>query len=228
MDSSNGGVGGESTGLDRRSVLKLVGAGAVGITATTGTASAWQFQFYGCSQVCSDSRNSRAVVAVDGGYECREMKEYNSDRQNQDWAWASACYEVSGDESVVGIVETCNREEPEFCENPNNCASNHYGTVDEVVAELNEIGCCKRDIVPGSCDVSGTGNGGNDDENSGDENADGDEDSNGDENGNKGGNGDENGNKGGNGDENGNKGGNGDENGNKGGNGDENGNKGGK
>lgn len=151
------------SGVVRRDVLKIVGGSALGLTALTGTASAWQFQFYGCSQVCSDSRGSRAVVAVDGGYECRPTTEWNSNRQNQNWKWKSACYEVSGDEAIVGIVESCTPDSLKFCLNPNNCASNYYDTAEKIVAELNESGCCNGNIRVGSCDITGTGSGNHDD-----------------------------------------------------------------
>ncbi len=160
MERVTGTQGSNAISVSRRDVLKTVGGGAVGLTAMTGTASAWQIQFYGCSQVCSGSQDGRAVVAVDGGYECRPMGEYTSDRQNQDWKWSSSCYEVSGAEAIVGMIEGCASET--FCLNPNNCASNYYDSVDEIIAALNDSGCCSGNIEPGECDVTGTG-GGNDD-----------------------------------------------------------------
>jgi len=147
----------ETSSVARRDVLKTVGGAAVGLAALTGTASAWKIQFYGCSQVCSGSRDGRAVVAVDEGYECRDMGNYTSTRQNQDWKWQSSCYEVSGDEAIVGMIEGCSSEL--FCLNPNNCASNYYDSVREIIRDLNESGCCNGNITPNqSCDVSGVGN----------------------------------------------------------------------
>lgn len=145
----------------RRRALQLIGGGVVGVATMSGTASAHQFQFYGCSQVCSDSDGNRAVVATDDGYECRPMDEQDpeqaSDRQNQDWSWTSACYEVAAGEAVVGVLEDC-----EFCVNPNNCASNYYDDVAEILADLNASGsgcggCVGRISVNPDCDATGTG-----------------------------------------------------------------------
>ena len=146
--------------LGRRRALKLVGGSAIGLVAATGTASAHQFQFYGCSQVCSDSDGNRAVVATDGGYECRPMDKHDpeqaSDRQNQAWSWTSACYEVGDGEAIVGVLEDC-----EFCVNPNNCASNYYDDVNEILADLNAsgsgCGSCTGTITASTdCQVAGS------------------------------------------------------------------------
>lgn len=162
--TENPATGGGS--LNRRKLLSLVGAGAAGVVLTTGTASATRFQFYGCSQVCSDSRGGHAVVATDGTFECRPLfGDFNSDRQNQDWKHGSRCYEVSGDEAIVGILRSkdsgCT-----FCVNPNNCASNKYDSEQDIVDALNDsstCGECGRDgaVTAGSCDTSGTGRGPN-------------------------------------------------------------------
>lgn len=154
------------TDIARRRALQLIGGGVVGVATMSGTASAHQFQFYGCSQVCSDSDGNRAVVATDDGYECRPMDkqdpEQASDRQNQAWSWTSACYEVADDEAIVGVLEDCS-----FCVNPNNCASNYYGNVGEILADLNASGsgcggCVGTIEASTDCDVTGTGqNGGN-------------------------------------------------------------------
>lgn len=145
----------------RRRALQLIGTSVVGVATASGTASAHQFQFYGCSQVCSDTDEDRAVVATADGYECRRMDKQNpehaSDRQNQDWSWTSACYEVAEGEAVVGVLEDC-----EFCVNPNNCASNYYDDVSEIVADLNSgSNCteCSEVTVSSDCDVTGSSGG---------------------------------------------------------------------
>lgn len=150
-----------TAGFSRRNVLKTVGAGAVGATVLTGTASAWKFQFYGCSQVCSDSNGAYAVVSVGGDYETRELDE-QSQRQNQEWKWESWCYEVSGDESVVAVIEKCAEgSDTTLCFNPNNCASNHYSSEQEVFDAVQENSNldCVEEMEIGGCDTSGTGGG---------------------------------------------------------------------
>lgn len=148
--------------MNRRRVLQAAGAGLIGTTMMVGTASATKYQFYGCSQVCTDTRSGHAVVATDDGYECRPLYgEYNSDRQNQRWTWGSRCYEVSDGEAVVGILKVPPEDEDGdcvFCVNPNNCASNYYDDVDDIVDDLSCGDCgTKRDFTIGGCDVTGTG-----------------------------------------------------------------------
>lgn len=153
----------ETGTMNRRRVLQAAGAGLIGTTMMVGTASATRYQFYGCSQVCTDSRGGHAVVATDDGYECRPLfGEFNSDRQNQRWTSSSRCYEVSDGEAVVGILKSPSKD-CVFCVNPNNCASNYYDDVDDIIDDLNsdgsDCGECGRngDVTTGSCDVTGTG-----------------------------------------------------------------------
>jgi hypothetical protein len=102
----------EGATVNRRDVLKIIGAGAGAVVVATGTASATRNKFYGCSQVCADSKGIEAVVATDDGYECREMNR-TSNRGDVPWDYDSHCYEVSDGEAIVGVVEACH-----FCENP--------------------------------------------------------------------------------------------------------------
>jgi hypothetical protein len=146
----------EGAAINRRDVLKTIGAGAGAVVVATGTASATRNKFYGCSQVCADSKGIEAVVATDDGFACREMNR-TSNRGDVPWDYDSHCYEVSDGEAIVGVVEACH-----FCENPNNCASNHYDSVESVLDDI-EGSCSKcTEIDPdGDCGVIGNGNGNN-------------------------------------------------------------------
>ena len=89
----------------------------------------------------------------------KDDPEQSSNRQNQDWSWTSACYEVADGEAIVGVLEDC-----AFCVNPNNCASNYYDDVGEILADLNASGSgcggCTGSIEASTdCDVAGTGGG---------------------------------------------------------------------
>lgn len=165
-DSDEPGQSIDTDGLTRRSVLRSAGVGVAGVTLLSGTASATRFQFYGCSQVCTDTSGGHAVVAIDGRYECRSLSgERDKNRQNQEWKYASKCYEVSDGEAIVGILRSYEATEScKFCVNPNNCASNYYDKVKSIVDELNESETCGKcgregDITAGTCDTTGTGGG---------------------------------------------------------------------
>lgn len=165
-DSEQRGSSIETDGLTRRAVLRSAGVGVAGVTLLSGTASATRFQFYGCSQVCTDTSGGHAVVAVDDGYECRPLYgERDRYRQNQEWKYASKCYEVSEGEALVGIVRSWDADDScKFCVNPNTCASNYYDSVQSIVAELNESDTCgdcgsEGEITVGTCTVTGTGRG---------------------------------------------------------------------
>jgi hypothetical protein len=134
-----------SNHINRRSVLKLVGGTTVAVGAMSGTASATQSQFYGCSQVCTDTDGNLAVVSTDSGYECR-LIEYKSDRGNEPWPYDNTyCYEYDEEteEAVVGIIEESDGD-CILCVNPNNCAGNYYDDPADIVADLNSSSTCGR------------------------------------------------------------------------------------
>lgn len=143
--------------FDRRVALKLLGTGAIAVPLYSGVAAAHEIQFFGCSQVCADSRGLEAVVDTDGGYGCRGM-DRTSTRRNVDWSNPNSyCYEVDEGESIVGVIEG-EGSECTFCVNPNNCASSKYDSVEDIVEDLVPCSSCTK-IVVGNCTVSGTGGG---------------------------------------------------------------------
>jgi hypothetical protein len=169
----------DTTGINRRRVLKTLGGAAVGFVAVTGTASAHQSKFFDCQRVCTGTHGSYAVVAVDDAYQCREMTA-DSDHEVP-WDWQPYCYEAASNETVVGLIEenvivggkerengTCT-----LCLNPNDCATAAYENASAVVDALNAndgCGVCAGNVVVGddctvysesSSDDSG-GNGGSD------------------------------------------------------------------
>jgi len=146
------------------------------VSVVSGVASAnpHTFQFFGCSQVCSDTDGNKAVVDVGDGYECRRVVN-ESDRNNVPWSGKTYCYEVSDGESIVAVLEEDEYNQGEgcaLCLNPNNCAENYYDSAEQVLAELDQSTCgaCESvDISIGGCTVygsngangNGNGNGGN-------------------------------------------------------------------
>lgn len=163
----------------RRTVLQIAGGTAAGLAVVSGTASAHQSQFYGCTQVCSGTMNNLAVVkTAEGDFECRWM-DRESERRNQDWSGTQHCYELSGDEqAVVGMIEKDRIEDEDgnvtkecvLCENPNRCAQNYYDSRDQIMADLEGNGtcvdvdgrrACDEFHEPGSedCEVSGSSGG---------------------------------------------------------------------
>jgi len=159
--------GTQSTTLNRRRLLQTVGAGVASLTALSGLASAHQSQFFGCSQVCTDTEGDYAVVFHRGEYECRPITR-TSDRNNLPWDWTAYCYEADWDEAIVGMIEenvlvgneivddgTCT-----LCLNPNRCAQNYYDDPGDIVDALNEDGTCAPCLgsveLGTDCDVSGS------------------------------------------------------------------------
>jgi len=140
---------GRSTGVPRRQLLKTVGAGAIGLVAASGTASAHRSQFFGCSQVCTDTDGDYAVVYDRGDYECRPITR-SSNRNNLPWDYGAYCYEADWDEAIVGMIEenvlvgdtTVEDGVCTLCVNPNRCAENYYDDPGDIVDALNEHDSC--------------------------------------------------------------------------------------
>lgn len=140
--------GADDSGIDRRQLLKTIGATTAGLVAVSGTATAHQSQFTGCDRVCTGTDGSFAVVAVDGTVTCREMTA--ADGVDVPWDWQTYCYEADDGETVIGILEENVVEgsevDPEgsctFCPNPNACAEDAYDTVAAVVSALDEADGC--------------------------------------------------------------------------------------
>jgi hypothetical protein len=162
------GTGTDESGdeLNRRQLLKTVGVGAAGLVAATGTASAHQSKFFGCSQVCTDTGGNYAVVNDGDSYECRRITRA-SDRGNLPWDWGAYCYEAEDDEAIVGLIEedvlvgdTIDDGECTLCLNPNNCAENYVSSAHDVATALNEnedCAPCDGEIVLGDdCEVYGS------------------------------------------------------------------------
>lgn len=159
MDAADSGDGRFS--IARRNVLKALGGSVVAVGALSGTASAHASQFFGCTQVCSDTDNSKAIVYVDGSYELRDLDKNDpdsySERKNVPWApYASACYELMDDEAaVVGVVHTLESEgRCEVCLNPNRCAQNYVDDRQDVMDDLSMYDLECGDFVWGTdCEV---------------------------------------------------------------------------
>lgn len=145
MTTSNqtGTSGGESTPVDRRTVLKVAGGTALAVTAFSGTASAHQSKFFGCERVCGGTDGDYAVVSVDDGYECREL-ENRGPRDDVPWDWDAHCYVASEGEAIVGFIEEDEYKDDEgcwLCLNPNACAADHYESRREVRDAIDESTC---------------------------------------------------------------------------------------
>jgi hypothetical protein len=151
--------GADERGIDRRRLLKTIGATTAGLVAVSGTATAHRSQFTGCERVCTGTDGSFAVVAVDGTVTCREMTA--TDGVDVPWDWQSYCYEAADDETVIGILEENvvqgSEVDPEgsctFCPNPNACAEDAYDSVAAVVSTLDEddtCGVCAGHVEAGS------------------------------------------------------------------------------
>jgi hypothetical protein len=140
---------GKPTGVPRRQLLKTVSAGAIGLVAVSGTASAHRSQFFGCSQVCTDTDGDYAVVYDRGDYECRPITR-SSARNNLPWDYGAYCYEADWDEAIVGMIEenvlvgdtTVEDGVCTLCVNPNRCAENYYEDPEDIVDALNRHGSC--------------------------------------------------------------------------------------
>lgn len=138
----------DERGIDRRQLLKTIGATTAGLVAVSGTATAHRSQFTGCESVCTGTDGSFAVVAVDGTVTCREMTA--TDGVDVPWDWQSYCYEAADDETVIGILKENviqgSEVDPEgscaFCPNPNACAEDAYDSVAAVVSTLDEADTC--------------------------------------------------------------------------------------
>lgn len=118
----------ERTAVDRRSVMKAVGATTIGLAGLAGTAgatttnSAPRYNFYGCSQVCVDRKCDAKAVFWNGERLCEAPIEYRSHRNDppvREW-YKVYCYAVENGEAIVGI-----EYDGTFIENPNRCAQNY-------------------------------------------------------------------------------------------------------
>ncbi|WP_018258642.1 hypothetical protein [Halomicrobium katesii] len=138
----------DENGVDRRRVLKTIGAATAGLLAASGTAAAHETQFEGCDRVCTGTDGSFAVVAVDGSFTCRPMTATSG--VDVPWDWQSYCYEASADETIVGLLEenvvrggtTDSSGSCSLCVNPNDCAASAYDSVDDIVAALDQNDAC--------------------------------------------------------------------------------------
>ncbi|ACV48427.1 MULTISPECIES: hypothetical protein [Halomicrobium] len=138
----------DENGVDRRRVLKTIGAATAGLLAASGTAAAHEAQFEGCDRVCTGTEGSFAVVAVDGSFTCRPMTATSG--VDVPWSWQSYCYEASADEAIVGLLEenvvrggtTDSSGSCSLCVNPNDCAASAYDSVDDIVAALDQNDAC--------------------------------------------------------------------------------------
>ncbi|NLV10615.1 hypothetical protein GOC74_11830 [Halomicrobium mukohataei] len=149
----------DENGVDRRRVLKTIGAATAGLLAASGTAAAHETQFEGCDRVCTGTDGSFAVVAVDGTFTCRPMTATSG--VDVPWSWQSYCYEASADETIVGLLEenvvrggtTDSNGSCSLCINPNDCAAAAYDSVDDIVAALDQndaCGVCAGHVEAGS------------------------------------------------------------------------------
>ena len=113
---------GQSSQMKRRNVLKAAGAGAIGVSAIVGTASAEhsvsEWEFFGCSQVCVNAKGAEAVVWTDETCVKRSIDE-PSRRGNLDWQHIY-CLSVGDNEAIVGIWY-----DGSFIPNENRCAENY-------------------------------------------------------------------------------------------------------
>ena len=142
-DTDRQGPTDRTTSLDRRTVLKAAGGTAVAVAAFSGTGSAHNGKFFGCERVCSGTDGDYAVVAVDGGYECRTLEKAGR-REDVPWDWDAHCYTAGEDEAVVGYVAEDEYEQDEgcwLCLNPNDCAEAHYDDARAVRAALDDSTC---------------------------------------------------------------------------------------
>lgn len=126
-------------GIERRELLKAAGAGAVGVAALSGSASAHaptEIRFCGCSQVCversEDHSAFRVVYAtdVDGDFECTTPGEEDKIRTD-------TCVEADSGRKIVGIIGGDGR----FYCNPNNCARMALGRSTDPDCPDPETGC---------------------------------------------------------------------------------------
>ncbi|MBO4248318.1 hypothetical protein IL252_10885 [Halomicrobium sp. IBSBa] len=149
----------DENGVDRRRVLKTIGAATTGLLAASGTAAAHETQFEGCDRVCTGTDGSFAVVAVDGTFTCRPMTATSG--VDVPWSWQSYCYEASADETIVGLLEenvvrggtTDPNGSCSLCVNPNDCAAAAYDSVGDIVAALDQndaCGVCAGHVEAGS------------------------------------------------------------------------------
>jgi len=150
--------------VNRRNVLKLVGGTTLALGGLTGAASAHSAQFSGCGRVCSDTDGDLAVVATGNGYEGRQM-EAASGTGTVPWSHDNTyCYEAADDEVVVGFIEEKEWHQGEgctLCLNPNQCATNHYDSAQEVIDNIDDasIGVCAGTLSTGDCTVTGAADG---------------------------------------------------------------------
>lgn len=157
-------VVGRHRDVNRRSVLKLLGGGALAIGALSGTASAAESVFFGCDRLCTDTDGNFAVVATGDGYEGREL-EPAPYQGNVTWTHENTfCYEAASDESIVGFVyERQFSGEIEtgrgcmLCLNPNECAADHHDGPEDIAQNIDEstIGPCADSLAHGECEIAG-------------------------------------------------------------------------
>ncbi|MFD1511930.1 hypothetical protein [Halomarina rubra] len=110
--------------MNRRRVLRGIGAGTMVVAGTAGIASAGQsklrYNFYGCSQVCVNKRGVKAVVWT--GRETKKVRITASSNRNDPAVreWKSVyCYEVDDPKKIIGLYY-----DGRYIENENRCAMN--------------------------------------------------------------------------------------------------------
>lgn len=114
----------ERHNINRRDIVKAAGATMVGLGGLAGTASAHQWNFYGCSQVCVDVNYDYAVIDTGSGWRCEQIDDPSNRNDPPVRGWNNVyCLEVSGGEAIVGLCE--DSTSGTFRENPNRCAENY-------------------------------------------------------------------------------------------------------
>lgn len=148
-----------SEGINRRDVVKAVGATTFGSAAFVGTASAWclEVRFCGCGQcvvrVCDDG----ATDLTKGSFEVRMWKEGNGSNSGENYAHPdpenSGYFEFvqQGDGKIISLEITGIHKDVNgvYC-NPNHCA------------ETTPLSCSStgpQDVQKGHCGPPNDGNG---------------------------------------------------------------------
>ena len=123
--------------MKRRNVLKVAGAGALALGTVAGKASAdqsyYEYEFFGCSQVCTSAKYAKAAVVMPDG-SCEFPSVYHNRREsNRGNLWDGDIYCLSVEDvnaaAIVGLYiydgawGAENRDV--FAENKGRCAQNY-------------------------------------------------------------------------------------------------------